>query len=263
MRKGGKRRMSLNTITPVARLELFLQDIADGNETPSETPVSRPEEFLRRIAKSNGEQDAALEHIADQIPIDPTSEDVGKVLTVIEDTSGEEPVYKWGAEEMSGAPVLQFALSLDTAPTTTNITSAKNLFRAALTDAQKAVLDEFSTAFRNCATIGEREALIENRVRIYKDGIRAMTRSYYPNTSAAPGNMTYTFNLTQILPVYISGSLVPASVVYDVILDCTENASIYLKFSVNSATKIEDGSAITVANMVAYTSSTYKILIGG
>ena len=95
--------MALNTISPVARLELFLQDIADGDETPSETPVSRPEEFLRRIAKSNGEQDAALEHISDQIPIDPTSEDVGKVLTVIEDTSGEDPVYKWSAEEASGA----------------------------------------------------------------------------------------------------------------------------------------------------------------
>lgn len=94
--------MALNTITPVARLELFLQDIADGNETPSETPVSRPEEFLRRIAKSNGEQDAALEHISDQIPIDPTAADVGKVMTVIEDTSGETPVYKWSAESAQG-----------------------------------------------------------------------------------------------------------------------------------------------------------------
>lgn len=88
--------MSLSTITPVARLELFLQDIADGTNTS--TPVSRPEEFLRRIAETNGDQDAALAHIAAQIPVDPTSEDVGKVMTVIADTSGEEPVYKWSAE---------------------------------------------------------------------------------------------------------------------------------------------------------------------
>lgn len=94
--------MSLSTITPVARLEIFLQDIADGKGTPTEDPVSRPEEFLHRIAESNGEQDAALEHIADQIPLDPESTDVGKVMTVVADTSGEEPVYKWSAEEAPG-----------------------------------------------------------------------------------------------------------------------------------------------------------------
>lgn len=42
--------MSLSEITPIRRLENFLQDIADGAETPTKAPITRIEEFLRRIA---------------------------------------------------------------------------------------------------------------------------------------------------------------------------------------------------------------------
>lgn len=46
--------MSLTNINPVKRLEYFLQDIADGKESPTKTPVRRIEEFLRRIAVKVG-----------------------------------------------------------------------------------------------------------------------------------------------------------------------------------------------------------------
>lgn len=42
--------MSLSNISPVKRLEYFLQDIADGKTTATKTPVRRIEEFLRRIS---------------------------------------------------------------------------------------------------------------------------------------------------------------------------------------------------------------------
>lgn len=52
--------MSLSEITPIRRLENFLQDIADGKSTPTKTPITRLEEFFRRIAKKQADQDAKL-----------------------------------------------------------------------------------------------------------------------------------------------------------------------------------------------------------
>lgn len=95
--------MALNTITPSNREEEYLSAIAGDEGASAPVPSNRHEEWLRRIAKCQGDQTERLDHIADQIPVDPTSADVGKVMTVIADESGEEPVYKWGAEEASGA----------------------------------------------------------------------------------------------------------------------------------------------------------------
>lgn len=91
--------MALNTITPSNREEEYLSAIAGDEGASAPVPSNRREEWLRRIAEGQGEQTERLDHIAEQIPLDPAAGDVGKVLTVVEDTSGETPVYKWGAEE--------------------------------------------------------------------------------------------------------------------------------------------------------------------
>lgn len=94
--------MALNTITPSNREEEYLSAIAGDEGASAPVPSNRREEWLRRIAEGQGDQTDRLDHIEDQIPVDPEAEDVGKVLTVVEDTSGEEPVYKWSAEETGG-----------------------------------------------------------------------------------------------------------------------------------------------------------------
>lgn len=90
--------MALTDIEPITRNEAFLEDIAEGNAEATLDPIIREEEFLRRIAAFNATEKAAVLNIYDKIPVDPESTDVGKVMTVIADTSGEEPVYKWSAE---------------------------------------------------------------------------------------------------------------------------------------------------------------------
>ena len=94
--------MALNTITPSNREEEYLSAIAGDEGASAPVPSNRREEWLRRIAEGQGDQTERLDHIEDQIPVDPTSDDVGKVMTVVEDTSGETPVYYWSAEEAGG-----------------------------------------------------------------------------------------------------------------------------------------------------------------
>ena len=91
--------MALTDIEPITRNEAFLEDIAEGNAEATLDPITREEEFLRRIAVFNATEKSAVLNIYDKIPVDPESTDVGKVMTVVEDTSGEDPVYKWSAEE--------------------------------------------------------------------------------------------------------------------------------------------------------------------
>lgn len=94
--------MALNTITPSNREEEYLSAIAGDEGASAPVPSNRREEWLRRIAEGQGDQTRRLDHIEDQLPIDPTSDDVGKVMTVVADESGEEPVYKWSAESAQG-----------------------------------------------------------------------------------------------------------------------------------------------------------------
>lgn len=97
--------MALNTITPSNREEEYLSAIAGDEGASAPVPSNRREEWLRRIAEGQGDQTDRLDHIEDQIPVDPTVDDIGKVMTVIADTSGEEPVYKWSAEDSASDPV--------------------------------------------------------------------------------------------------------------------------------------------------------------
>lgn len=105
--------MALNTITPSNREEEYLSAIAGDEGATAPVPSNRREEWLRRIAEGQGDQTDRLDHIEDQIPVDPTSADVGKVMTVIADESGEEPVYKWSAEAAGGGagPVVLYQTS--------------------------------------------------------------------------------------------------------------------------------------------------------
>ena len=80
----------LSAISPVTRLEYFLQDIADRKSSPTKTPVRRSEEFLKRISKTTA-----------NIPTDPTAEDVGKVWTAGE--SGGE----WAEAGGGGSPLVK------------------------------------------------------------------------------------------------------------------------------------------------------------
>lgn len=101
--------MALNTITPSNREEEYLSAIAGDEGATAPVPSNRREEWLRRIAEGQGDQTDRLDHIEDQIPVNPAAGDVGKVMTVVEDTSGETPVYYWSAEDApsgGGGPFL-------------------------------------------------------------------------------------------------------------------------------------------------------------
>ena len=111
--------MALNTITPSNREEEYLSAIAGDEGASAPTPSNRREEWLRRIAEDQGDQTDRLDHIEDQIPVDPTSADVGKVMTVVEDTSGETPVYKWSAEEAGGGVKIAVDTSIGLTKTST------------------------------------------------------------------------------------------------------------------------------------------------
>ena len=97
--------MALNTITPSNREEEYLSAIAGDEGASAPVPSNRREEWLRRIAERQSDQTDKLNVIFDKIPVEPASTDLGKVMTVVEDTSGEEPVYYWSAEDSASDPV--------------------------------------------------------------------------------------------------------------------------------------------------------------
>lgn len=93
----------IDDLTPANREEAYLDAIAGSDDAP--TPSNRKEGFLAKIAGVAQTAYAALTNIFDKIPVNPTVDDVGKVMTVVADTSGEDPVYKWGALAANSGPV--------------------------------------------------------------------------------------------------------------------------------------------------------------
>lgn len=198
--------MALNTITPSNREEEYLSAIAGDEGASAPVPSNRREEWLRRIAEGQGDQTDRLDHIEDQIPVDPEAEDVGKVLTVVADESGETPVYKWSAEDApsgGGGPYLFEQISV-----VGDVASLKNI---AVTYADggdvvaafKAQYDALTTDPEKSAFLTDHLYIIVGGRRLYPSSINSPTLlslTYAPvvvkvSGVETPANMTLTFKL--------------------------------------------------------------------
>lgn len=190
--------MALTDIEPITRNEAFLEDIAEGNAEATLDPITREEEFLRRIASFNATEKAAVQNIYDKIPVDPESTDVGKVMTVVEDTSGEEPVYKWSAEASGGLSLVKERHSDFTLTSNSYSTNIK----WTIADIGSDIVSALKTLFSAASGTGEKVTqFFRDHVRLYANGEQA-----YCNAAAPGSDGTILVNSYITVPATISGN---------------------------------------------------------
>ena len=217
--------MALNTITPSNREEEYLSAIAGDEGASAPVPSNRREEWLRRIAEGQGDQTDRLDHIEDQIPVDPTSDDVGKVMTVVEDTSGETPVYKWSAVEAAGGGPLFVSVGFGNLSESVTF-SAVDYTAFPGGAAFKAAAREV----RNLGDIGKFRKWLAEHIDIDVNGCRAICSAGSINSGTS--SVTLRAYIPSVLPV--SGTDTFLYVAYEFGFDMREEETTVITFTGNA-----------------------------
>lgn len=246
--------MALNTITPSNREEEYLSAIAGDAGASAPVPSNRREEWLRRIAEGQDDQTDRLDHIEDQIPVDPTAEDVGKVMTVVADESGEEPVYKWEAAEASSGDRKQLVHQY--------INQAlqgqkSNFFTISKTDSAIAEYWPLITAeLRNARGNLDYYTILDKYIEVYAYGHRLL-----PLLSTAPIETSTSITLSAYFPIVsTSGSF---WAYFTCVIDTEDNTSgnavafSYTIYQANGSTPIATSDLGTTKNTICLVSIKY------